>query len=172
MFLIVSTAAFLLDLGGAVKPGSGVQARDAFLHVLETHIGVHGRRGRGRTVPKLVLDLPEIAGFPQQVCRQGVPGRVNRKLPRQAGPLDGPPPDALKPLSRQRSTFAHKQSALVHSRARRYLASISEIRQARQVRWAFRWSTSSLSMARLSGPFFRRFFARVTDREPRLRSTS
>lgn len=52
---------------------------------------------------KLLLDLAEVAGLLEQVDGQGMPGGVNRKLCRQAGPLYGRLPDPLQALCGQRS---------------------------------------------------------------------
>jgi len=75
-----------------------VQAGDAGLHISKTYIGVQVRRRGWTAVPELLLDLAEIAGFLQQVHRDGVPGAVNRKLLRQARHLDCPLPDTLQAL--------------------------------------------------------------------------
>ena len=59
------------------RAGSGIESTDAGLHILERHIGVHGCRDRGAAMPKLLLHLPQIAGFSEQVHGQGVTGAVD-----------------------------------------------------------------------------------------------
>ena len=79
--------------------GLAIQSVQSLLHVLEADVGVHvGRRGR-RGVAELLLYLAQVAGLPEQVNGQRVPGAVNRKLFGQPCPLDGGLPDALQALS-------------------------------------------------------------------------
>ena len=65
--------------------GSVVQAVDTGLHVLEADVGVHVGRGRRVSVAELLLDLAQVAGLPQQVDRQRVPGGVDAEFAGQAG---------------------------------------------------------------------------------------
>jgi len=68
-------------------------------HILEGYIGVHGRRDRGRAMAKLLLDLPEVAGFLEQMDRQGVPGRMDAQFRRQTSPLYSHFPDPFPDLA-------------------------------------------------------------------------
>ena len=59
----------LWPMARELKTSTLVQSCYSILHVFEADVGVHIRRRGWGGVTKLFLDLPQVAGFPQQMYR-------------------------------------------------------------------------------------------------------